>query len=140
MSLKRRHGVHNAFINLTPMIDMSLMLVVFFVLCLTTSQAAVRALPVTLPEAASSTAATTTELEVVMQPGGELSVDGKPITLGQLAALAQGRSRAALLADRDCRHGQVVDVVDVLRHAGITDVYFATAKPTAGAGAALQDW
>jgi len=133
MSLRRRHGVQLAFINLTPLIDVCLMLVVFFVLCLTTSQAAPRALPVTLPEAASATAPVVATLEVVVQKDGALTIGGAPLSLLELGARAHGQARASILADRDCTHGRVVDVVDVLRRAGVVDVYFATAKP-------LQDW
>jgi len=133
MTLRRRHGVQLAFINLTPLIDVCLMLVVFFVLCLTTSQSAPRSLPVTLPEAASASAPVVTTLEVVVQKDGALSIGGAPVTLAELGARAQSQARASILADRDCTHGRVVDVVDVLRRAGVTDVYFATAKP-------LQDW
>jgi len=133
MSLRRRHGVQLAFINLTPLIDVCLMLVVFFVLCLTTSQSAPRSLPVTLPEAASATAAAISTLEVVVQKDGALSIGGVPVTLEELAAKARGQARASILADRDCTHGRVVDVVDVLRRSGVADVYFATAQP-------LQDW
>jgi biopolymer transport protein ExbD len=125
--------MHNAFINLTPLIDMSLMLVVFFVLCLTTSQAAVRAMPVTLPESGTAEGAKEATLEVAVDRAGEVSVDGKAIDLPTLQQRAVGISRASLLADRDAKHGRVVEVVDALRRAGVKDVYYATTKP-------LKDW
>ncbi len=133
MSLRRRHGFHQAWINLTPLIDMAMMLVVFFVLCLTTSQAAMRAVAVTLPEAGKAQAAPAATLEVVVDRAGRISVDGRPVALAELAALAKGRPRAALLADKDARHGAVVEVVEALRAAGVAEVYYATARP-------LQDW
>jgi len=133
MTLRRRHGVQLAFINLTPLLDVCLMLVVFFVLCLTTSQSAPRSLPVTLPEAASAAAPVVATLEIVVQKDGALSIGGAPVSLPELAARAHGQARASILADRDCTHGRVVDVVDILRRAGVTDVYFATTTP-------LQNW
>jgi biopolymer transport protein ExbD len=133
VTLRRRHGFHNAFINLTPLIDMSLMLVVFFVLCLTTSQAAVRAMPVTLPEAGTAEGAKEATLEVAVDRAGAVTVDGKAIELPALEQRAHGIARASLLADRDAKHGRVVEVVDALRRAGVKDVYYATTKP-------LKDW
>lgn len=131
MSLRRRHGFHQAFINLTPLIDMAMMLVVFFVLCLSTSSTALRALSVSLPQAARTDAPPPSGLEVVVDRAGRIEVDHVVLTLAQLQAKAQGSHRASLLADRDCRHGAVVDVVEALRAAGVTDVYYATAAPPA---------
>jgi biopolymer transport protein ExbD len=133
VSLRRRHGFHQAYINLTPLIDMSLMLVVFFVLCLTTSQAAVRAMPVTLPESGTADQPRPQELEVAVDRAGAVSLGGRPITLAELEKAAAGVAQASLLADRDCTHGRVVEVVDALRRAGVKDVYYATTKP-------LKDW
>lgn len=133
MSLRRRHSFHGAFINLTPLIDMSLMLVVFFVLALTTSHAAVRAMPVTLPESGTAEGAQPSTIEVAVDRGGAVSIDGKSVDLPTLERAAAGAARASLLADREARHGRVVEVVDALRRAGVKDVYYATTKP-------LQDW
>ena len=133
MSLRRRHGFHGAFINLTPLIDMSLMLVVFFVLCLTTSQASIRAMPVTLPEAGTAEGAKPASLEVAISASGAITIDGKTVQIADLQQLAAHAGRASLLADKDARHGRVVEVVDALRRAGVKDVFYATTAP-------LKDW
>ncbi len=133
MSLRRRHGFHQAWINLTPLIDMAMMLVVFFVLGMTTSQASLRAVAVTLPEAGKAQAPSAATLEVVIDSAGRISVDDKPLSLAELGRLAHGRTRASLLADKDARHGSVVAVVEALREAGVVEVYYATVRP-------LSDW
>ncbi len=133
MSLRRRHGFHGAFINLTPLIDMSLMLVVFFVLCLTTSQASIRAMPVTLPEAGTAEGAKSASLEVAVDKSGAITIEGKAVQIAELQQLAAHAGRASVLADKDARHGRVVEVVDALRRAGVKDVYYATTAP-------LKDW
>jgi biopolymer transport protein ExbD len=115
---------------------MSLMLVVFFVLCLTTSQAAMRVVPVTLPEAGSAESARTASLEVAVDRSGAVTVEGRPVQLADLGALATGVMRVSLLADTEARHGRVVEVVDALRRAGVKDIYYATAEPAK----ALKDW
>ena len=135
MSLRRRHGMGSLAINLTPLIDLSLMLAVFFILCLCTTAAGVRALPVSLPQSKSGDPARDDPgtLEVAVDAHGAVSVDGRRVDLAALPALVRSGQRVALLADKDARHGEVVAVVDALRRAGATDIYYAT-QP------ALQDW
>jgi biopolymer transport protein ExbD len=134
MSLRRRHGLHGTGINLTPLIDMSLMLVVFFVLCLTTSQEAMRALMVSLPRAGSADAARTGTLEVVVERGGGLSIERAPITIEELSRRAAGCASVTVAADQDAKHGRVVEVVDCVRRAGVNEVYYAATAPP------IQDW
>jgi biopolymer transport protein ExbD len=140
VSLRRRHSLQLAFINLTPLIDMAMMLVVFFVLGLTTSAASVTAVPVSLPRAGSADAAVGAELQVVVERGGTVRVDGRVVELAELQRLCQGRHRAVLLADRDSRHGRVVDVIEALRAGGIEEVSYATSNAPSTGGHPLQDW
>jgi biopolymer transport protein ExbD len=129
MSLRRRHGFQSTFINLTPLIDMSLMLVVFFVLCLTTSNAAMRSMLVTLPAAGSADAPKREALEIAIDRGGAITVDHRAAAIEDLPRLAANASSVSLLADKDARHGRVVEVVDALRRCGVHDIYYATAAP-----------
>ncbi|MBA3710419.1 MAG: biopolymer transporter ExbD [Planctomycetes bacterium] len=129
MTLRRRHGFHSTFINLTPLIDMSLMLVVFFVLCLTTSNAAMRSMQVTLPQAGNADAARRESLEITIDRSGAITVEKRSATIADLPRLAAKATSVSLLADKECRHGTVVEVVDALRRCGVTDIYYATAAP-----------
>ncbi|MBA2479395.1 MAG: biopolymer transporter ExbD [Planctomycetes bacterium] len=129
MTLRRRHGLQSTYINLTPLIDMCLVLVVFFVLCLTTSNAAMRSMLVTLPAAGSADAPRLEALEIAIDRSGAISVDRKPTTLDELSRLAARAPSVSLLADKEARHGRVVEVVDALRRCGVRDIYYATAAP-----------
>jgi len=125
MSLRRRHGSGQLPFNLMPLIDMALMLTVFFVLCLAASGVAQRAVPVALPAAASGSEAGTAPLEVVIDAQGSISVAGRAASLEALAAMAGSGRAIAIVADRAVAHGRVVEAVDALRQGGARDIHYA---------------
>ncbi len=131
--LKRRHAPAALTLNLMPLIDMALMLTVFFVLCLAASDAAGKAMPVALPKAGTGEPAANGPLEVVIERTGTITIAGKTVDLAGLAAAATPGCRVAVVADRDVKHGRVVEVVDALRKAGVGEVYYAVTP-------AVQDW
>lgn len=122
--LRRRHSRQPGALDFTSLVDIALVLVVFFVL--TSQTIEMRSLPVALPAAGTADAAATAPLEVVVDAGGALTCRGRPLQLKELAAQVGGATRATVLADTQARHGRVVEVVDALRHAGVAEVYFAT--------------
>jgi biopolymer transport protein ExbD len=121
-------------INVTPLVDITLvLLVVFMVTAKLIAQAGV---PLDLPKAATATA-TQSVLTVSVDESGRVSIDGREV-LGDDALRAQ--AAAALTRDAQLRtvvqasarasHGAVLHVVDDLRQAGVTKVAFA-ADPVA---------
>lgn len=76
-----------------------------------------------------------TVFSVVIDADGNLAVDGKKAVLADLPGLAAAALkaspdvRATIAADKDCKHGVVIAVLDQLRSAGITKVGFAVVKP-----------
>jgi biopolymer transport protein ExbD len=116
-------------INVTPLVDVMLVLLVIFMV--TAKLGDDRDLPFDLPQAASGEARQTT-FSVTLDEHGARSTDG--IALPDDAALGSA-ARRALQAHRDLRtvivaakrasHGDVMRVLDVLRLAGITKVAFA---------------
>ncbi len=131
MSLRRRHGFGHLPFNLMPLIDMALMLTVFFVLCLAASGVAQRAVPVALPAAASGSAAGTAPLEVVIDAQGDISVAGRAISLDALPSMAGSGRAVAIVADRAVAHGRVVEAVDALRQGGARDIHYAVTPKVA---------
>ncbi|ATX82357.1 outer membrane transport energization protein ExbD [Mariprofundus ferrinatatus] len=120
--------------NLTPLIDIVFLLLVFFML--TAHFINDEGLPIELPEAVSATALDEKEpLEVVIERSGALRIDGKVISYemlaGQLADVLAGRSdkRVVIRGDSGVTLGDSVRVIDAARQAGATGVDIVTEKP-----------
>ena len=90
-------------------------------------------LPVTLPQAGSAGSEHGASLEITIDRGGAISLQGRHLELAELAGVATRSARIILVADAEARHGRVVEVVDALRRAGAREIYFATRPP-------VQDW
>ncbi len=88
------------------------------------------AIPLDLPSTGEAQAVFT----VAISAAGDLQVDGKKAVLGDVeplaaaAVAAHSNLRAVVAADKDCKHGLVIAVVDQLRQAGIAKVGFAVDK------------
>ncbi|MFZ4580111.1 MAG: ExbD/TolR family protein [Myxococcota bacterium] len=119
-----------ADINVTPLVDIMLVLLIIFMLT-STSIAAMqtpKVVEVNLPAAASAEAKPSRPLSVVLNKQGQLFLDGKPTTPDQLRTEARSRAKidpkvpAILSADRDALHGNVIQLMDLLRLQGVTDI------------------
>jgi biopolymer transport protein ExbD len=116
-------------INVTPLVDIMLVLLVVFMV--TARLIAQSSLPLDLPRAASGDVEQTL-WNVAVSPGGETRVNGE-IVIGK--GMLRARARAALertpelcaviAASRHTEHGAVVSVLDELRQAGLVRVAFA---------------
>lgn len=111
-------------INVTPLVDVTLVLLVIFMV---TATYIVRAsVEVNLPRAAHGGEAVGTLLAVVLTKDGEIYLEGVRRDEAQLVA----RTREAVARDRDARviisadraasHGAVVRVIDLVKDAGVT--------------------
>jgi biopolymer transport protein ExbD len=128
-----------ATINVTPLVDVVLVLLV--VLMVTASTAVSEALPLDLPKASASNSPEPTLLRVGISADGRLSLDGaapdQPITLeavrdaAKLAARGDAGARAAIAADGNARHQRVIDVMDALRQGGVTRLAVQTSPEPA---------
>jgi biopolymer transport protein ExbD len=111
-------------INVTPLVDVVLVLLVIFMV---TATYIVRAsIEVTLPRAAHGGEVTGTVLSVVLTRDGEVFLDGVRRSEAELAqrtraAVAKdGDARVVISADRAALHGAVVRVIDLVKGAGAT--------------------
>jgi len=112
-----------ASINIIPFVDIVLVLLVIFIV---TSAAIVRAsLNVELPRAATAGAKVASTLNLVLDRGGRLSLDGHPASRDDArAALRAAVSRnpaaqAVIAADRGVPYGKVMEVIDLVKGAGV---------------------
>lgn len=128
---RRASGLATA-VELTPLIDVVLLLLIFFMV--STSFLRREALAVTLPGAATGQAATPAE-EIVVQIGaaGEYIVQGERLANTEPGALAAALSAwvgtdrpLRIAADQDARHQAVVRALDAASQAGFVHVQLAT--------------
>jgi biopolymer transport protein ExbD len=112
-----------ADINVTPLVDITLVLLIIFMV--TAKLIVARGIPTETPRTVSGMEVTST-LEVTLKPGRQVFLNGDPIAdLAVLAeftraALAQNPElRPILTADRNVPHGEVMEVIDVLKVAGV---------------------
>lgn len=111
-------------INVTPLVDVVLVLLIIFMV---TATYIVRAsIEVDLPRAAHGGETTGTLLSVIITREGEIYLDGVKRTEAELversreAAAANPEARAIISADKGALHGAVVRVIDVVKGAGIS--------------------
>ncbi len=111
-------------INVTPLVDIVLVLLIIFMVTATYIVRA--AIEVELPRAAHGGEATGTLLAVVLTKEGEVYLDGVKRSEEELAlrtreAVARDRdARVVISADRAALHGAVVRVIDVVKGAGVS--------------------
>jgi biopolymer transport protein ExbD len=112
-----------AGINVTPFVDIALVLLVIFMV--TSSYITRAALEVELPQAASAGSAVDTTLNVVVARDGALFLDGQPVDHAALAARIQAASaadpklQAVIAADKGVAYGAVVKVIDLVKTHGV---------------------
>ena len=112
-----------AEINITPFTDVVLVLLIIFMV--TAPLMYEGHLQVKLPQASTASSAPEDHPTVGLTADGKISLDGQPIesTAALVGALRRafalrGDHTVVLKADRDARHGRVVDCLDAARLAG----------------------
>lgn len=115
-------------INVTPMVDIMLVLLVIFMV--TAKLGDDHGIPVDLPTAASA-GAVAPEVTVAVPREGPLRVDGREVPEADLvgvltaARAREPRLQVLIAADGAVPHRRVMAVMDQLREAGVTQMAFA---------------
>jgi len=129
-SRKKGQGIHE--INITPFVDVVLVLLVIFMV--TTPMVVNRAMNIRLPKSSSSTAAKSETLGIAVTADGQFLVNGKIVlqeNLKELAADAYQRNpevQALLSVDVAAVHGRVIKVMDIVQSVGIERFAFQIAE------------
>jgi biopolymer transport protein ExbD len=125
-------------INLIPLIDVMLVLIIFLVL--TTSYSKVAGLEINLPTAESAGAeATPNEVIVAVSAAGDVIVNRVPVGSRDINLIATALGKAAspgakdpvvvINADAKSPHQSVIDVMQAAQRAGLPHITFATQAP-----------
>jgi biopolymer transport protein ExbD len=116
----------NAEINVTPFVDVMLVLLIIFMVALPTATVSVK---VDLPKAEASPDRTLPPVVVSLTLDGRLFVGDRPTSLPQLVAAASAAlgqdptaQRLYLRADQGVRYGQLMAVMNTLHAAGFDKV------------------
>ncbi len=113
-------------INVTPLVDVTLVVLIIFMA--TAPMIARRAMKLELPKAATHEKAATDAIAVALDASRALTMTGRPVTAGQLtAALAAAVAvnpgqPVTVSADRSVSYGEVAAVLDAVRSAGIRKI------------------
>lgn len=121
-------------INVTPMLDLAYVLLVIFIIMTTAS---VQGVKVELPKAvASSSLAKPGTKAVTVAQNGDVFLDAYPVTMEQLdMRLAQYLTANPALSivikgDGRAQYAKVMEVMELLKRNGITDLGLATTRAT----------
>ena len=117
-----------AGINVTPLVDITLVLLIIFIV--TAKIVVAPAVPLDLPRASQGQEVQVV-FSVLLPSDGRLLVNGVPVATGDVLE-AQARSalednsevRAVIQADGAVPHREVIAVLDTLKRAGVTRIAF----------------
>jgi biopolymer transport protein ExbD len=130
MRFVRRGRRKRVTINITSLIDILFLLIIFFVVTSTfLEQPGMR---LDLPSAETAEQTEVRELVLEMDASGHMRLGSDEVTLGDLRqALASriedgdGDKLLVIRADRGARHGDVVKVMDIAKQVGVRDLVIA---------------
>ncbi len=133
MNVGKKTGGYNSEINVTPMCDVMLVLLIIIMIIAPLLQ---KGVDVTLPEAANTNDKPENEEQTVLAvtADGRFYVDQVPVRETELltriqSALDRKLERILLIkADEDATYGSVMAIMDQLQRAGIEDIGLITER------------
>ena len=129
MQLKRRKS-RKILINITSLIDVLFLLIIFFMVSSTFVEKP--GMDLELPESETSTLKEIKDLVLQIQADETMFLNNKPVEWYDLKGsfeqeYKQNQDAALILkADKDVRHGSVVRVMDIAKQVGIKRLIIAT--------------
>ncbi len=123
MKLRRARAVRRGRVEIVPMIDVMLFLLVTFILASLSLQS-LNSLPVNLPQGRAANMERATPVTLTVTGDSRLFVDKTPATLKTLAPMLKGLLRGRepsiiVAADRAAPEGTVVEAMLQARQAGV---------------------
>lgn len=134
MNFQRGRGREEPEINLIPMIDVLLVIIIF--LMLTTTYSKFSGLEINLPTAdAAQQKEQPNEIDVAVTASGQVLVNKSPVASAGVSGISEALQKAAggrndpvivINADAKATHQKVVDVMQAAQSAGYPHISFAT--------------
>ena len=130
----RRRIIEEPRVELTPMIDVVFLLLIFFMISTTFIEKP--GLKINLPESsAQQIKQDSLEIQVYLSADGDIYLKREKISLDallqELSSYGERTNKMTflLMADRDARHGKVIQLMDAAKTAGFATLAIATDKP-----------
>jgi biopolymer transport protein ExbD len=135
--MSRRHApeTEDTGIDLAPMLDFVMNLLIFFII--TTSFVKEAGITVSRPAALTAENQESGNILVAIRPNGDIWMDKRQVNLSEVRGLIERLhierpdDTVVLIADRDAQTGQLTKVMDQVKLGGVKDVSIATA-PSGG--------
>jgi biopolymer transport protein ExbD len=138
MNFQRGRNREEPEINLIPMIDVLLVILIFMMV--TTSYAKFSELQINLPQAGNDSSTSTAQpLNVAVDATANYAINGKGINYSGINALSEALKQAAgtekdptivINADAKASHQSVVNIMEAARLAGYSRITFTTQNQT----------
>jgi biopolymer transport protein ExbD len=129
MARSRFRSTDEAALDLTPMLDVVFIMLIFFIV--TASFVKEAGVDVNRPNAETAEQQNRGNIMIAIRPNGEIWVDRRPVDVRALRANVE-RLRAenpegtvVILADKESQTGLLVEVMDQVRLAGVSNVAIA---------------
>ncbi len=130
LASRRRTAVSD--INVTPIVDVMLMLLVIFIL---TAPVIRYGLDIGLPKGAFGEQSTRQAVIVSLRQDGQVFVQNKSVNRAELPRvlteklLEMPASKVMIAADKGISYGGVMELLSLVQSAGVDDVYLLTESP-----------
>lgn len=121
---------YRAIIDVTPMIDLIVLLMIFFLV--TSSFGRLSSVDVNLPKASQSAEKVSGDVVVSINSKNEFFINDSPVARENIASelgKIDPKSKVILRGDKNSNYDSVVWVIDILNRGGIKNFVLATVKP-----------
>lgn len=129
MARKRFQEEEEAAIDMTPMLDIVFIMLIFFIV--TTSFVKEAGIDVSKPEASQAQAKPSANIFIAIRANGEVWMDKRMVDVERVGAnierllAEQPTDIVVIQADKEAKHGVVVKVMDQIKEAGIDKISIA---------------
>ncbi|HAS14381.1 biopolymer transporter ExbD [Idiomarina sp. M1R2S28] len=129
MARNRNREEEDASIDMTPMLDIVFIMLIFFIV--TTSFVKEAGIQVNKPEASNTTKEPSANIFIAIRETGEVWMDKRQVDVERVGAniermLAEQPTDVVVIqADKKAEHGVVVEVMDQVKEAGIDKISIA---------------
>lgn len=129
MARKHRQEEEEASIDMTPMLDIVFIMLIFFIV--TTSFVKEAGIEINRPKAGNATVAKSANIFIAVRANGEVWMDKRVIDVERVGAniekmlAEQPTDTVVIQADKEAKHGDVVKVMDQVKGAGIEKISIA---------------